>query len=216
VRPTATDQCTAIIYNEGGNSDTCWGGYYYESGNGDVVFHVWNSTDGLIQRVAIFRAGANASLWRFEVFRDPPAGLTKPIFGSIRSNQSSTVADVTSVSNISQERNGSFWANSLAASLYCSVFDGNYATYGGSWPDMDYGQVAEEVSDTLSLTELACFSNTVGARGWKGVSIDVWMTNYAVIQNGYTFPANPLVRDFVCVGCLVLPWTGDCTGMLVA
>jgi hypothetical protein len=215
-RPTAGDACAAFQIGSTGSADKTWFGPYTTDFINDVVFHVWNSSDGLIQRIAIFQVGWNCGFIRFDIMQNAPTGLLKPIFASVRSDVGAPAnSDCTTPAQMHGHKQGEFYANSLVADLYTSSIDGGIL-YGDVWPNMDYGQVPNAVSGELSLTELACLSNTVGARGWKGTCVDVWLTSYAAVQNGYSFPADPLHRDYVCVGSLVLPWTGDCTGMQVA
>lgn len=212
-RPTATDECNSTQWSQTGIATDYWCFAYTSNYDGDAVIHGWCSTDGLIQRIAIFRDGYNLGLWRFEVMQDAPTGLLKPIFASLRINTSSPpsfAGDITTPSAMHDHQQGQFYANSLIANIYTSTFD------DPEWPSNDYGQTPNQIDGTLPLTELSLVSSTVGARGWKGSCIDVWLTSYVSVQNGATFPANPLTRNFVCVGALVLPWTGDCTGMLVA
>lgn len=209
-RPTASDECADFQISQVNASFDNWGilaSDYYS----DIVFHVWCSTDGLIQRVAIFQIGWNCGLWRFEVMEDAPSGLLKPVFASMRGDLGSPInSDCTTPSCMHDHRQGQFYANSVVADLYTSTFD------DPEWPSNDYGQTPNQIDNTIPLTEFSCLSNTVGARGWKGRTVDVWLTSYVSVQNGATFPANPLTRNFVCVGALVLPWMGDCTGMQVA
>ncbi len=215
VRPTASDECTSLQFAHTGSATDRWIADYSDY-SGDIVFHVWCSTDGSIQRIAWFRNGWNVAFWRFETWQDAPTGLLIPTFGSVRVYQTTPPsADCTAPVQMHSHQQGQFYANSLVANFYTSSFDGG-STYGDVWPSTDYGEVPNELDNTLTLSELACLSSTVGARGWKGRCVDVWLTSWAARQNGYTFPADPLARNFVCVGALVLPWFGDCTGMLVA
>lgn len=106
---------------------------------------------------------------------------------------------------------------SLQASLaWCgmAVMDNTAAEV--LWIVSTSAAVAEETDGELNVLDIPVISETVGARGPKGKLIDIWWNQYQLFNHGDTSPSNPLTKNFVHVGPLCMPWTGDSTVFLTS
>lgn len=213
-RPTATDEFLNILWDQ---EDSVSGGYVwidYSDNEATCRFHVWNSTDGLIQRVIGFQHTATAFFWRWEVIRDAPTGFSPPFVASMiystvvgyEALASGWFVDIWGFGE--QFKKGAFRANSTNSLLYNT-------TQRSEWPETAWGVVKEDIDGVCQMTEVVYISRTTNTRGILGRAYDLWITNEAVLKNGDSFPDDPDNRQFVVAGCVALPWTGDDTLMLV-
>jgi hypothetical protein len=215
-RPTASDEFNSVQWADQATSSTSYWGGFYNTLDGTCRFHVWNSTDGLCQRVVGLRRANTQFFWRFEIVKDPPDGFSPAFIASMVSQDSGDYREgFTSTYFLDvwgygvQYKKGACRPVGIGTVLY------NTANRG-EWPATSWASVAEEMDGLLQMTEVVYFSRTGGTIGLLGSSYDLWVTNEAIVKNGDSFPDDPDDRQFTCAGCLVLPWTGDSTVMLTS
>lgn len=208
-RPTATDEID--ISTKAGTAD-----YIAANQTGTPaqnVFHVWHSTDGLVDRVAICSAGVLHTVWRFEAIQNPRTAHTNnPTVVGIVSNSTVTELTTTDIRQsgatacLTTEKDGTGTAYDLF-----SASVGGDTTAQSTLVDSTIGSVVEEWdSQTWAVEEhLACF--TVGARGPKGSCYDSWIGQWQINVTGDTMPNSTSAREFAAFGPYVWPWTGDST-----
>ncbi len=203
-RPTATDEVLA------GNHIPVVPAF----GTGPrVIVHAWQSTDGACTRLDVWQGGVQTAFWLFEKPKNPTVGWTNPSVSFI-SNGAATFSEIfyNSTPTRTRGRFGSTWADmSFTAEYSYSIAPGSYHVasadeigaqpndFDGSWPFLPIGIV----------------SKTVGSRGRHGQLHDIWWKPKAV-GRGDTFPNDSAARQFVALGEIILPWTGNATVPLTA
>ncbi len=215
-RPTASDEFENVQWNKEATSSTTYYIGFYNTSQATCRYHVWNSTDGLSQRVVGFRRANTCFFWRFELIDPVSPNFDPPFIASIVNSHTSSYEEALESQYFldiwgyfEQYKKGSFRANSVNSYLY-------QTSLRSEWPMASWALVAEDIDGLLQMTEVVYVSRTTGTRGVLGTSHDLWVTNEAIVNNGDSFPDDPDDRQFTCAGCVVLPWTGDSTVMLVA
>jgi len=200
-RPTATDEFDAIA---GTDALASW--HNQVSAPIDSVFHVWHSNDGTVTYIAGFTSNVVHTFVALGSINNPVTGHTTPYLGSWVS--SNGIAAITSMASLND--------NQRMRSSQGGVVFNMYLTCPGAAtsmvPEFVGSAVAEELSGELFFYEtgMVCGSD-VGYRGPKGSLYDVYWGQYQLAANGDTYPNNASTREWVQVGALVLPWTGDAT-----
>lgn len=202
VRPTATDEIEIVTHASG-----YWNGDTPATPNQHVI-HLWHSSDGLISRVAICTGGFFVAHWRFETLKSPRAGHTNnPTIATITGSSSQTAELGLST----YEDNGVIFTEKDGTGTPYLLRSGGLAISGPHYTAASFASVVEEWDSELFCVEEHFVSFDVGARGPKGQSFDNWFGQYQVASTGDTFPNNPAAREFVMLGVLIWPWTGDAT-----
>lgn len=173
------------------------------------TFHVWHSTDGLIDRVAIFKTGNMHTVWRVEPIENTRVAHTNnPTLGVV-TGASNSSADIT-LTNLrsaayspATEKDGT----GIPLDLITATLGGtSFISFLEQLPT-----IAEEWDNEFFALEEHFISIVVGSRGPKGSAIDSWLGQTAIYASGDTFPVSTTVREFVAIGPWIWPWTGDAT-----
>ena len=214
-RPTATDE-QAIIISTASGAVLDWSGTATNGtlAAGDVRIHAWHSTDGTHTRLALFRSDICVSFWEFGIMADKRTAQTSGFYAGILVNiNASTPASVF----LSSYTMDVLWRYTWSAGG--TAYRLRLLTLGignQPWTEQATAAVAEEWDGDLHVTPLVLWCDTVGARGFKGTVVDMWMSPYQALNIGDNSPNTPSARDFVHMEAICLPWTGDATVMLTA
>lgn len=200
-RPTASDE-----YNTNTGIDA---NYWFANQIGtpaNNVWHMWHSTDGKVTYMVGMKANKCHTFWALGEIQDARAGHTSPFMGTTYTYNSSAV-EVLTVPLI-------FDFTRLRTEHGGTVID-VYATGVGhnnsNSIETAQGAVAEEIDNELFLSEVGLMGSTIGGRGPKGRLHDIYWGQYQIASTGDTYPNNASLRDWVQIGHLVFPWTGDAT-----
>lgn len=218
VDPTATDEQVVIVTTTGITTEKWWSGQGTSSSfdDTDKRIHVWHSTDGLLTRVAIYRADNCLAFWEFGDMADKRAGQASAFTWGVYANH------ITSSPGIDVLTSSYMFDHSWLYSYYLGgtlLYNCCHLSLGFSsmpWTEELSANIAEEIDGDLHCTPFTLWSKVVGARGFKGTVIDRWLSPHQALAKGDNSPDTPSSRDFVHMESIMLPWTGDSTVMLTA
>lgn len=217
-RPTATDQQQFWMRLDTTNvQDLWWTGYltYGSNAGYDVQVHVWLSNDVTIARYAIHCVNKCFAFVDIGQFTDARTNAENTFYwGGIAGSYtgvptSSTVdvldgtSDITDYNHINSADSGGLYSMRVLT----------LGTGGTLWPDLANANVAEQVDNEMMVTPMILWSDTDGWRGFKGRLFDIWFNQVQMVNAGDTSPNDGAHRDFVHMGAIMLPWTGDSTVM---
>lgn len=197
-RPTATDEqqfTTSIPWGSGLDANH--------------QLHIQQSTDGLATYIQMWRAGTNLAT-QFMAFR--PTNL---VGGWSNAN----------VTQFSQAGSGiaTTYANLMSAASHRARFGSTNFTCGFSCEGAggtafhsltSIGDVANDFDSNWAFFPMGVYSTTSLARGHIGVVPDMYWGPIGV-NDGDTFPNDVAHRDWIKVGNIIMPWTGDATAPLL-
>jgi hypothetical protein len=214
-RPTASDSQQVTIRQSSGATELWWSGYLQGTvaTGADVRFHVWHSTDGLVTRMTLWRLGQCLAFWEFGDLAEPRAGHTNPFCWGMHCT-AATLTDIMSHPLYLQD-----WPilyTQIGAYENRSLYGWGLGNGSQLWTESTAGAVAEETDSEFNLTDVVYGCTNSSSRGPKGKAFDMWWSQYQVLAAGDNFPTSTTVREFVHLGSICLPWTGDTTVMLTA
>jgi hypothetical protein len=202
-RPIATDEISINLTPVG--TATIYFGQETLTPAFDHVWHMWHSEDGTVTRLIGYYQDIPHTIWRFEKFQNPRTGHAVPygcgIFSGGKSSDQLNVTDQEDQDIMRSDHGG------LEMQIYCMGV-GRTAL---NLMERAEAAVVEEISGEAFFAEIGYDCPTTGGRGPKGKAFDMWWGQHQVAFDGDTYPNSPTAREFVQMGCFVLPWTGDAT-----
>jgi len=212
-RPTATDE-----YVVGSATDWGVGDLSSTAGSSNVIYHIWNSTDGECTRVVFTHNRRVTGVWMFEALRNPVSGFANDHV-VIYSNSTGTTP--------------------ISAGLYLNVRDASSESTNVSFSRLPNGptntkvRLASEGTDQeplvgkeqiMNLVELewafypiSVVSNTDPNKARLGEIYDLWFGSGGLNnlsggtsseRNGILIPSNG-TKKFAMFDSFVLPWDGS-------
>jgi len=166
--------------------------------------HIWHSSDGTDTRIAGYRSNVCYTFMFVGDIVDAAAGHTEPIaYGW----QSSTTERVT----VSLWEDFNVFRTTHSGTSYQLRCTGEDFSGTNLMENTFIHNQPDDISGEYALSEIGYACVTVGARGSRGKMADVFWGPYVIAQDGDTFPNDANNRQFVQIGHVVLPWTGDST-----
>lgn len=171
--------------------------------------HGWISSDGQCVRIVEMQQGWTQAFWLLDKPNNPVAGWPRP-----------WIARVSAFGFTS--------ATSNAAMAYSQFYNVGFAARGnGPFTAFGTGEgsnnlwaangtlsfVANSFSGEFPLWPMGIASTTPLNIGRHGTVADLWWKPMGMV-NGDSFPADVATKQLVCVGDIVLPWTGDSTSFM--
>lgn len=199
LRPTATDEITISS-----------GGAWHSGADATHQAHIWQSSDGECTRVLVWRAGTNlCTVWIFDKPSLPPAGWTNP---SVSYFYSTTTGIAITYANLST---GSTGKGKNGTTLLTPKFSGEGDTTTLLCNVTSVGTIVNDFDSNWPIFSIGLYENVAASsRGKLGKVFDLWWKPSGA-TDGDTFPNDSNNRQFVCMGCLILPWTSDSTAPLL-
>jgi hypothetical protein len=204
-RPTATDEHEVGTVASPADA---WCAYWTGDITFDTIMHAWHSTDGEVTRLVFYYQDVPCTIWRFEKIQNPRSGHATPYGFGVKSSYSANSV----VSATYQEDNWQMMSDH--GGLGVEIHPLGTGRTAQNLMEKDEMIVAEEIDGDMAFSEVGLSSPTVGARGPKGKCFDLWWGQYRIVADGDTYPNSPTAKEFVQVGALIFPWTGDATVML--
>lgn len=172
--------------------------------------HVWQSTDGQCTRVAVWRGSTNMCMfWMFDKPANPVTGWTNPSVGLAQGSTSGLAVTATGLlstaSALLRGKGVSIMSLAMTAEGYAS---GPLALL------TDIGTIANDLDTSWPFFPIGLCSITLNNKGRHGSVFDMWLKPTSVLD-GDTFPNDANARQFIAMGPLILPWTGDATAPLL-
>lgn len=201
-RPTATDESVVVsATNLMSNLDA------------QYQIHTMQSTDGECTRISIWRAGTNNCTFAlFDKPNNPVTGWTNPSVSFWLAQTTTIAASYASLGNIA----------TTALGRGRGVSNMNMACTGEGDPDgslfiasdATIGGIANQLNSEWSMFPMGVCSLTTNNVGRHGSLFDIWWKPIG-ISDADTLPNDAANRDFVALGSIILPWTGDATIPLI-
>lgn len=199
-RPTATDEISFI-------NNAPW----YSSAQAQHQIHAWQSTDGKCTRVVMYRGTTNmCCFWHFDEAQNPVSGWTNKALAAAfhaTSGFSNTYSLLGGAQNYTCFGAGGIFSAGLSFETFngqagglCQATGIGTAvnTFSSLWPAMPVGLCASSPFNAGRLGQVADLY-------WKPTGL----------SDGDSFPNNAATKNFIVLGNLVFPWTGDGTTPLL-
>ncbi len=200
-RPTATDE--QILLNSS-----------YMTSNNDTqrVLHCWISSDGQCVRIIEMQQGWVQAIWQFEKPLNPVSGWTRPWIANFYNAASSGTASSNATMAYARYYNTGFVGRGNGAFTMFGTGEGSNNLWAAT---SSLSSVPNSFSGEMPLWPMGLASTTANNIGRHGLVADFWWKPIGPV-NGDSFPSNVATKQFICVGDIVLPWTGDSTSYLAA
>jgi hypothetical protein len=204
-RPTATDEIV-IFGTENPSTPASWG-----SGvDAQHQIHVWQSSDGQCTRIVVWRASTNlCTFWLFDKPTDTVSNWTNPGVSGMYA-----VGSGIAITYANLSPNSTFKSRSSSTVTFTPKFSGESDTNGLLANTTDIGTIANDFDGNWPFFPIGLYSTNAGSKGRIGNIFDLWWRPSGV-SSGDTFPNNASTRQFIAMGPLILPWTGDSTTALL-
>jgi hypothetical protein len=172
--------------------------------------HGWISSDGQCVRIVEMQLGWTQAFWLFDKPNNPVAGWPRPWIARVVNASGSSSASSNLSMAYSQFYSAGFVARGNGPFTAFGTGEGSNNLWAAN---STLSSVANSFSGERPLWPMGLASTTANNIGRHGTVADLWWKPMGMV-NGDSFPAAVETKQFVCVGDIVLPWTGDSTSFL--
>lgn len=204
-RPTATDEISLITTSTWTTTTT------FQS----FIIHAMQSTDGQCTRIQVWRAGNHQpTFWIFDKPQNVVTGWTNPSISLATAQQTSGLASDqgTNLEAKNLKGRGTVTFSLQMTGEYAKSFSPGVQVLAGA---RYVGSMTNAFDNIWPFFPIGIAAEDSVHQGRHGNIFDLWWKPLG-IGDGDTFPSSTTNRQFVALGGLMFPWTGDGTIPLLA